>query len=211
MSVVCEGIVCLVFSPIISEMLRWRGHGLNSAAAPRPELVELTSLPADEAAEWFYGYATHAEHTRAARLGATRASTYVHAHGALHRRFAQQDKRFWSLSYGRGRAWAALSDQPVGVDVVDADDDKPLDPTFASLAECEAVVAHTLAFPPQLAVWAAKEATAKLTALVAYEPEIWRVQCNAGVIRVSSDDGHGAVVVFVALEAGLLAAVAQAQ
>lgn len=166
-------------------------------------LIELTALEPDIAVRAFADHASDEERCRAYRFSPARARLYVHAHGALHLLSPLPHR---SLSYAAGRAWVAVAARPIGLDVVTAADDALLDRSFATPAEEMAVAAGT--FPPRLAIWAAKEAAAKVTGDTRREPEGWRlVRVDSG-LRVIGSPNEPVTIVPARLGRDLLAMLA---
>lgn len=174
------------------------------SALPRAiRLAELTTQDSHAAAAAFAADAHASEREQVARLPPTLARLYVHAHGALR---LLPLRRYRSLSYASGRAWAALADVPVGLDIVAAVNNAPLDCRFVT--PHERAIVDDVGFPPWLTVWAAKEAAAKLFGDVRREPEGWRLTRRGAGWCINGVLAESAAIAFLHLAPGLLASLA---
>lgn len=127
-------------------------------------------------------------------------------------RMAMRDGPGVSISYADDRCAVAISTSgPVGIDFVHlAGADLPLAPSFCSEREMHAV-AEVLGqeIRRDLAVWAAKEAAAKLTGDVRLEPEEWTVYAATDGVQVRSSCHPVIHIAFHFLAPHYLAAIAR--
>lgn len=189
--------------------------------------MRLTALPEAICAATFSRDAADWERLEAEHRTGKARRRYLHVHGALRLVLAQwlerspaavrlgrhADGRLTvsagvgvSISYCGPEAYCSLDRNPIGLDVVDVLSDGPrLDPAMVRADELETVGDLRIG-RADLAVWAAKEAAAKLTGDVRAEPERWRLVADSrGHVILS---GHPEIrVEFVRLDHGHLAAV----
>lgn len=127
-------------------------------------------------------------------------------------RMAMRDGPGVSISYADDRCVAAICPSgPVGIDLVHLSGaDFPLAPSFCSECEMHAVagvLGHDIR--RDLAVWAAKEAAAKLTGDVRLEPEEWTVYAATDGVQVRSSYHPVIHVAFQLFYPHYLAAIAR--
>ena len=196
-------------------------------------LIPLANVDVDEATSVFHDFAEGWERRRLKTFVRHRdRRRYAHAHGAMRLALSQvlrcsaadvtlrrtgtgkpylRGGPAFSLSYVDGDAWLAIGlEEAVGLDVVAFDfGEGELDELIAPQAEKQAVnrVMPSLA-RPDVVVWAAKEAAAKLADRVEVAPEDWRVRFTH-CLEVSAEDVPAARVDIVRMDAALVAAIAR--
>jgi phosphopantetheinyl transferase len=196
-------------------------------------LIPLAHVDADEATSVFHDFAEEWERRRLNTfVRHCDRRRYAHAHGAMRLALSQVLRRptadvtlrrtrtgkpylrggpAFSLSYVDGDAWLAIGlEDALGLDVVDLGPaEGELDELVAPQAEKHAValVMPSLA-RPDVVVWAAKEAAAKLADRVEVAPEDWRVRFTH-CLEVSADGVPAARVDIVRMDAALVAAIAR--
>jgi phosphopantetheinyl transferase len=177
--------------------------------SPHAALVNLTSVAEHESSAIFAKHATDWERLEAERRGITDCGRYVHAHGALRLilgRALDVDLAAITLTKSRGgqlfvakgpsisisycgeEAYLAVDRDPIGLDVVDVSTGGPgLATSFVADDEVDALSSMAAGCGrPDLLVWAAKEAAAKLSDDVTAEPEAWRLVKHRATCRIKS-------------------------
>lgn len=198
------------------------------------QIIVLSAMDEQECQRSFETAAQPWEHAELhAQRSGERQKRYIQAHGGLRialadctgssphdivlvrspsGRIEMRDGPGISISYAGHRSAAAINPHgPVGLDLIHvADAQPPLSLAFCGEAEMDAVAAVLKGEGRcDLAVWAAKEAAAKLTGDVGLEPEAWTVYATGGEIRVTSSHHPAIHVAFQYLDVRYLAAIAR--
>ncbi|MBS0481986.1 MAG: hypothetical protein JSR96_07480 [Proteobacteria bacterium] len=196
-------------------------------------LIDLADFADEVCFDTFARFADRYEQAHHARLALDRQRRrYARAHGAMRLALAQpgegpvaapfarsaagkpflEDGPHFSLSHAGGQSWLAISNAPVGLDVVEGGQpDLHLDHTFVT-AQDRAALHRRGVLPADIntTAWAIKEASAKLADDVDRAPGLWQVRCGAGLTVVSG--GHDPIIVELRAPApGHIAAIARWQ
>lgn len=196
-------------------------------------LFSLNGVQEDRALDVFEHHASALERHRRKAFGrAIERTRFAKAHGAMRIILADQMQQplaqvtvrlsesgkpfiangpYFSLSYEGEDAFLAVSaEKAIGLDVVALlPDGEWLDRIIAPELDIAAVIkAQPAALRPDLLVWAAKEAAAKLTEKVELAPEDWRLSYDAG-LSVEAVGVAKSLIDLVPLDGSRAAAIAR--